>query len=193
METIGAKVKKLRLKHKLTLKDLSEKSGLSTGYLSQLERGITTIAVDQLLKISEILGVNINYFFPKTTVEKSVEPVIRTYNQQVLRIFNQCIYKNLSTNPEDKQMMPKLIEIMPSTNQEHLDSYPHQGEEFIYVIEGILTLTFDTQEYQLYPGDSSHYDSTIPHNWSNNTNQMTKFIAVHTPSDYNIKDYHSKQ
>lgn len=183
MDTIGLKVKELRLSRGMTLKELSEQTGLSTGFLSQFERGITTIAVEHLYNLSKVLGVTIHYFFKEQPRELKADPVIRSYGQEVLRVFNQSIYKSLSAKPEGKAMMPKLIEILPSASYEKVTEYSHHGEEFIYVLEGILTLHHADKEYQLYTGDSAHYESTIPHNWANHTNQVVKLICVHTPSD----------
>ena len=61
--TIGSKIKTLRIRKKYTLKQLSAESGLSTGFLSQLERGVSSIAIDSLAKIAEILGVSLSSFF----------------------------------------------------------------------------------------------------------------------------------
>ncbi|GCF94992.1 DNA-binding protein [Enterococcus florum] len=181
---IGEKVKALRTERGLTLKQLSEATDLSTGFLSQFERGITTIAVEHLSTIADIFDVKINYFFED---EVESEPIIRGYDQPVLRILNNMVYKQLSPAPEDKQMAPKLIEIMPHEKREFPASYPHHGEEFVYILEGILSLMIDGTSYQLYPGDSAHYFSTIDHNWDNETNNVVKFIVVHHPNDDNQK------
>lgn len=181
MENIGEAVKELRKERGYTLKDISEQANLSIGYLSQFERGITTIAVEQLAKIADILGVSINYFFNDDVAKEEV--VTRSYDQKVLRVIHHNIYKSLSVNPNDHAMLPKIVEMLPSMNKEHVAAYPHEGEEFIYILEGILTLIIDGGEQQLYPGDSAHYSSTRPHNWANYTNRSVKFIAVHTPSD----------
>lgn len=181
MDHVGETVKKLRKDRGYTLKDISKKANLSIGFLSQFERGITTIAVEQLAKIADILGVSITYFFDGTARREEV--VTRSYDQSILRIINQNIYKTLSVSPEKREMLPKLVEMLPSESSERVTSAPHEGEEFIYVLEGILTLMMDGTEQQLYPGDSAHYLSSRPHNWGNYTNRMVKFIAVHTPSD----------
>lgn len=178
---IGEKVKNLRNEHGMTLKQLSQATGLSTGFLSQFERGITTIAVEHLSRIAELFEVKINYFFEE---QQTVEPIIRGYDQPVIHELNNMIYKQLSRTPQDKQMAPKMIEIMPHEKRELPTTYPHQGEEFIYVLEGILTLMIEEKNYQLYPGDSAHYFSTINHNWDNQTNQVVKCIVVHHPNDY---------
>ncbi|MDN6615772.1 MAG: cupin domain-containing protein [Enterococcus sp.] len=94
------------------------------------------------------------------------------------------IYKQLSRTPQDKKIAPKMIEIMPHEKRELPTTYPHHGEEFVYVLEGILTLVIEEATYQLYPGDSTHYFSTINHNWDNQTNNIVKFIVVHYPNDY---------
>lgn len=182
LNNIGKAVKNLRKERGYTLKDISEKVNLSIGYLSQFERGITTIAVEQLVKISEILGVSVNYFFNEN--EEKEDVITRSYDQIVHRVINQNIYKSLSTHPKGKIMFPKMIEMLPAINTEHVTSYPHEGEEFIYILEGILTLIIDGSEQQLFPGDSAHYVSSRPHNWANYTNKIVKFIVVHTPNDF---------
>lgn len=178
---IGEKVKRLRSERGLTLKQLSEATGLSTGFLSQFERGITTIAVEYLAKIADVFEIKISYFFEE---EPQAEPVMRGYDQPVMRTVNHTIYKQLSRAPQDKALAPKLIEIMPHEKRECPTPYTHKGEEFIYVLEGILTLLLNEQTYTLYPGDACHYLSSQEHNWDNQTNNIVKFIAVHYPNDY---------
>ena len=173
---IGEKVKNLRNEQGMTLKQLSEATGLSTGFLSQFERGITTIAVEHLSSIADLFKVRINYFFEE---EPEIEPIVRGYDQPVIHKLNNMIYKQLSRTPQDKKIAPKMIEIMPHEKRELPTTYPHQGEEFVYVLEGI-----EEKTYQLYPGDSAHYFSTIDHNWDNQTSNVVKFIVVHYPNDY---------
>ncbi|GAA0748246.1 XRE family transcriptional regulator [Clostridium oceanicum] len=181
IEDIGKKVKSLRNDKKLTLKELSEKTNLSTGFLSQLERGLTTVAIDSLSKIAEALDVDLTYFFKVTKNKNKV--IVRSYEKEVFEIENNRFIKyNLSNDLENKSFIPRLIEILPTSSDEDVVCYKHQGEEFVYVKEGILTLFIEDQEYQLYPGDSGHYDSNQDHNWANFTNKPVKLIAVHTPN-----------
>ncbi|MEG0367426.1 MAG: cupin domain-containing protein, partial [Coprobacillus sp.] len=98
------------------------------------------------------------------------------------------VYKSLSHNPRDMDMLPKIIEMLPQMNrsQESIEEYGHNGEEFVYVLDGILTLHLDGKTYHMYPGDSIHYKSNINHNWENETDRIVKFIAVHTPCDMDL-------
>lgn len=79
-------------------------------------------------------------------------------------------------------MFPKLVELLPQKEVEETEAYFHEGEEFVHVLEGILTLTLEDERMDLYPGDSAHYSSKRNHNWSNQTNKVVKFITVNTPN-----------
>ncbi|QXM05296.1 helix-turn-helix domain-containing protein [Crassaminicella indica] len=184
---VGRKIKDLRTNKNLTLKDLSEKTGLSIGFLSQLERGLTTIAIDALEKIADFLDVNISYFFKKP--ENSKRIVLRSYEKKAFEIVNsQFIHYHLTNDIENKELLPRLIEILPSNVDEEITPYQHEGEEFIYVLEGILTLFVADEQYELYPGDSAHIDSNMLHNWANYTNKTVKLLAVNIPNFFKKKN-----
>ncbi len=178
---IGMEIKKLRTEKGMTLKELSEKSELSVGFLSQLERGLTTIAVDSLEKLADILEVHLTHFFDYPLKRKDI--VLRSYQQELINSVEGGFIKySLSTNLENKQLVPRLIEILPQKKDEEILSYKHEGEEFIYVLEGILTVYVNDMRYEVYPGDSVHINSNVAHNWVNYTNKKVKLIAVNTPN-----------
>lgn len=178
---LGQKIKELRLRNQFTLQDVSDRTGLSAGFLSQLERGLTSVAVDSLAKIAKALNVELTYFFQKPQNRQQV--VVRGYDQKIFSIENnRYIHFLLSENLGDKQLVPRIIEILPCDETEELAPYQHEGEEFVYVLEGVLTLKVDDKVMELYPGDSAHYLSTRVHNWTNYTNRKVRILAVHTPN-----------
>jgi transcriptional regulator with XRE-family HTH domain len=178
---IGWKIKELRNSKNLTLKQLSEDSGLSVGFLSQLERGLTSIAVDSLETVAKILGVNLSFFF--NVENRPDRKVIKSYERPVLNMQEGgFIAYSLCQNLEDKAFVPKLVEVFPHKTDEEVALYKHSGEEFIYVLEGILTLYIDNNMYDLYPGDSIYLDSSEVHNWANNTNKLVKILTVNSPN-----------
>lgn len=184
IEDVGKKIKELRSNKNLTLKDLSAATNLSIGFLSQLERGLTTIAIDSLSNIAKALEVNLSYFIESKKNNKKI--VIRSYEKEVFQIDNnQFIHYHLTNDVENKNLLPRLIEILPNKTEEDITSYPHEGEEFVYVLEGILTLIIDGDEYELFPGDSAHYNSNIGHNWTNCTSRTVKILTVNTPNIFN--------
>ena len=71
-----------------------------------------------------------------------------------------------------------------TSSENQLEMNQHDGEEFIYVLEGILTVYLDGSEYCLNPGDSIQIHSQTPHDWVNNTNRVVKILTVHTPNPF---------
>lgn len=185
--SIGLKAKKLRDKSNMTLKELSKKTNLSVGYLSQFERGINTIAIDSLSKIAKVYGVELNYFFPETSEEKE-SIIMKSYEHSFFNVIGtdyivNTLY-NKSETKDDHSMYPRLIEILPKFSREKIQLYAHAGEEFIYVLEGILTFYYNKEIHHLYPGDSAYYSSEVEHNWDNETNKKVKIMCVSTPNPF---------
>ncbi len=182
---VGERVKKLRKSYDMTLKDLSQATGFSIGFLSQLERGLTTIAIESLEKIGKAMNVDITYFFDNT--KSRDESVIKSYEREVFRIVNDNIIYHLSYS-NDSILLPRIIEILPTEPTAELYGYSHEGEEFIYVLEGVLTLSLKNEVMELYPGDTAHYSSLLKHDWSNHTNRLVKLIVVNYPNTFNKSD-----
>lgn len=180
---IGSKLKTLRTSKELTLKELSQKTDLSIGFLSQIERGVTSVAISSLDTIAQALETDLSYFF--TMPKKREQKVLRSFEHEVFTIMNsQFIDYHLTQNPEEMTMLPRLQVILPQSDSTGNDPYSHEGEEFVYVLEGILSVTLEDESYQLYPGDSMHYNSMVPHNWNNCTSKNVKILTVNTPSRF---------
>jgi transcriptional regulator with XRE-family HTH domain len=182
---IGAKVKRLRTKKKMTLKQLSEKTGLSTGFLSQFERGISTVAIDSLSSIAKSLGVELRSFFGEDAPPQA-GPVIRSFERCLTQTGLRTVEGVLSLDVTRYNFLPRVFELMPSGGDSEISTevYHHTGEEFIYVLEGILTLFINGKEYSLYPGDSVQLSSVNEHNWANRTNHIVRFLQVNCPNPY---------
>ncbi|MEG1027562.1 MAG: cupin domain-containing protein, partial [Oscillospiraceae bacterium] len=183
--TIGSKIKSLRLAKKYTLKQLSEESGLSTGFLSQLERGVSSIAIDSLSKLSEILNVSLSSFFDETAAEKP-DRICHSFDLPCTQVSSQVIQFILSNDVDNFDILPRVFQLMPLANAEDdsLEMYCHSGEEFIYVLEGVITVAVADEEYVLYPGDSIQIKSNDPHNWINRTNKIVKILSINSPNPF---------
>lgn len=181
-EDIGKRVKELRTANRMTLKDLSEQTGLSTGFLSQLERGMTSVATDSLGAIARVFGVEAGIFFPSHRDVK--EPVMRSYEKEIYKVENRFIHYHLTHDLKGKELLPRLVELLPINSDEPMRQYPHGGEEFLYVLEGTLTLFINEERKELFPGDTAHYSSTEPHNWANYTNKMVRLLVVSTENPF---------
>lgn len=183
-EELGQKINDIRNAKGMTLKDLSEKTGLSVGFLSQVERGLTSIAILSLKSIAEALDTDLSTFFAPP--KKNHSMVLRTYEQESFQYENSSyILSNLSGEMKNRNMEIMLVTILPGDDNGAPAKSPHAGEEFIYVLEGILTLHYNDEEHILYPGDSAHYKATEPHTWRNRTNRLVKILSVNTPIIFN--------
>lgn len=186
--TIGARVKSLRTSKKYTLKQLSEEVGLSIGFLSQLERGMSSIAIDSLSKIADVFDVPLSSFFAHSE-PGAASPMVKSYDLTPTQISSEITQYILSKNPAEFETLPRLFVLMPTleTTEDRL-AYSHEGEEFYYVLEGIVTVVLDNQEYTLYPGDAMQIHSNIEHNWYNRTNRVAKFLQINCPNPFHRPD-----
>jgi transcriptional regulator with XRE-family HTH domain len=182
---IGERVKELRKEKKFTIKQMSELTGLSTGFISQFERGITTIDVDHLNTMAQILDTDITDFFGGQATTKNDDDlsfIVRGYRRPYLQDLNRAIHFSLSNITDQATMKPEYIEIMPNEVKEKPTVYAHEGEELVFVLQGILTLYWNDQVYKLFPGDSAHYPSTNDHNWANMSEGVVKMLVIHAPA-----------
>ncbi|GAB0169390.1 XRE family transcriptional regulator [Lysinibacillus sp. CTST325] len=173
---IGAKMKSLRKERKLTLKQIADQTNLSISFLSQVERSKSSITIESLKKISEVLGVNPSYFFSESDEQTAPSTVMRNIINKTNTMHNQFFYRDLARNVENPLFNPILVLLNPGANRE--DSYSHSGQEFLYVLEGTLTIVIDTEEHDLNPYDCIFLDSTTPHNWINKTDSTVKFLCI---------------
>ena len=182
---IGAHIRNLRMAKKLTLKQLSDESGLSVGFLSQLERGMSSIAIDTLARLAHILGSDLSSFF-NAVQAPGPEAVVHGFDLRATPVSPEIIQYVLSNDPAGFEMLPRLFLLMPqaSLDGEQIEMYSHEGEEFTYVLEGIVTVYLDGQRHTLYPGDSIQIRSNLPHNWVNLTNKPARLISINNPNPF---------
>ncbi|WP_019377572.1 helix-turn-helix domain-containing protein [Virgibacillus halodenitrificans] len=178
MNSIGEKVRDLRSERRMTLKQVSEKTGLSISFISQVETNKCSVTLESLMKISEALNVKPSYFFPKeanTSYKKSVV-ISKQPNVEENESAIDFAYKDLSGKFSDQRFTPTLITLEP--RKEGVTPMSHSGQEFIYILEGTLTIIMNDDLIDLKPGESIHMESTIPHNWMNLTDSIIKFLYV---------------
>ncbi|MGO0063157.1 helix-turn-helix domain-containing protein [Brevibacillus fluminis] len=177
MEEIYKRIRDLRKQHDYTLKDLSEKTGLSVSFLSQVERGATSLAITSLKKIADAFEVPITDFFENFSNQNYV---VKVDEQKPFRIEgNTAEYRRLAGDFSGRMLEPMIVTLEPNTVQGSV--FNHPGEEFFYVLEGAVIFEVDGKEYLLKAGDSIHYPSNLPHMWSNPLNQTSKVLSVLTP------------
>ena len=183
-EEIGARIKAQRLKLGMTLKDLSQATDLSVGFLSQFERGMSSIAVDSLEKVANVLSLPLSSFFSDIDENDNTDPVVRYYDMRPNQVNPRIFQYVLSHNVQGYCLLPRIYMLMPMNENRKLELYSHSGDEFIYVLEGVVTLYVDNEKYVLYPGDSILIHSQQQHNWINLTNNVVRILTVNCPNPF---------
>lgn len=165
---LGEKIKALRSKKELTIKDVADASGLSKALISQIENEVVIPPVATLLKIGKALGVHIGYFFREGDEDTRIEIVRADSRKRVKRRFPRgkdplsYSYESLAFQKLDKHMEPFMVEFDANID-EKVPKLSHKGEEFVHLIEGELEFLTGDDVTRLYPGDSLYFESQIPH------------------------------
>jgi len=185
MDQVGERIRALRLQLGWTLKDLADRCDLSTSFLSQVERGLSSVSITSLHIICHALGLTLAEFFQGAGGAPSPSPigpprsqVLKPNDQPVINVSDAAIkYRFLSRDFPGRQFEIMIGEISPGYY------YPpsrHEGEEFGYVLEGRLRLTIGEETYALGPGDSYHFMATTPHGYEAEGADVVKVLWVQT-------------
>jgi transcriptional regulator with XRE-family HTH domain len=167
---IGNKVRELRQKNRYTLQDLAAKTGLSKPFLSQIENDHVVPPVATLLKLARALNVGMAHFFQdelstdKISVTRSQERswVERRPHQEKGEVNYR--YESLETKKQDKHMEPFLVEFGNSETSEMV-FMSHEGEEFLFLLEGKLEFRSVDRVELLNPGDTIYFESDLSHSF----------------------------
>ena len=172
---IGAKIKRIRLSNQLTLEELANRSELTKGFLSQLERDLTSPSVATLENILEALGTNLKDFFS----EDEDEQIVFSKDDFFENIQDDYKISYIIPNAQKNEVEPILIELKEDKKSMEID--PHDGEEFGYVIQGKVTLVNGEEEYEVKKGETFYLKGNLPHYIVNKHDTLAKVIWVSTP------------
>lgn len=179
---IGGKIRALRLKKKVGLVDLGKHTGLSPALLSKIERGRLFPTLPTLLRIALVFGVGLEYFFAGPR-EKPLVAVTRK-NQRVelperpgARETAAYRFESLDYTASERRFNCYYAEFFP-VPPEKLRSHDHPGVEFIYVIQGTLSLHINAEEHVLEAGDAIYFDALIPHAYRRSGGRSCSAVVV---------------
>ena len=178
---IGDRIRRLRLQRGLTQEELADRCELSKGFISLLERDLTTTTLDTFGDILESLGTDFASFFAKSHDDKLVfgeEDVFVKEDPEELR---GCI-RWLIPSAQKNNMEPILVEIGQGGTTAKDD--PHEGEEFGYVLSGTATLILGDREEKIGTGESFYFKPTAPHRIANTDKDLCKILWVSTPPSF---------
>jgi len=175
--SIGLRLRQMRMARGLSLAEVAVAVGISVGFLSAIERSHMSASVGTLRKLARYYKLNIlDFFDPTETNPYRVTPRERKRLQAGPGVRMELLAWGKTV------MEPHLFSIAPRA--ESGDAYSHEGEEFLYVLRGTLTVSLDGELHQLKPGDSFYFESSTPHSWRNDGKTQTVVIWVNTPPTF---------
>jgi transcriptional regulator with XRE-family HTH domain len=180
MEQLGPKLRSLRKRKQLSLKQLADRVGCSPSYLSMVENSKIDPGVSRLKRIADGLGVTIVDLFQAQTGQKWIlrghERISAEFSRSKMRI------EILVPQLPEKQMDARMAIIYPGGSSS--GEYRHPGEEFGFVMKGTLELTIDGVDYNLQEGDSFYFHSTSNHYFRNPGKENTLVLWVNHPPSW---------
>lgn len=160
---VGARIRSLRLRQSLKLKDLSERTGLSVSMLSMLERGVSSASVGTLVSVASALGVHMRDLFEGAADQQS--PVTRLAEQTTVTTSDGTT-RRVAHNDTQTGVEMAVNEYPPGASSGRHSTH-HVGREFGVVVAGTLTVEIDGVVHDLAEGDAIAYSSARPHRISN--------------------------
>jgi DNA-binding transcriptional MerR regulator/mannose-6-phosphate isomerase-like protein (cupin superfamily) len=174
------RIQMLRKRKGMSLRTLATLSGLSASSVSAIERGLSAPSVGTLQRLAAALHTTVPKLLDAPRPERNL--VVRPHERQTLDMETPgVVFENLYAT--DTTLQSILITVKPGHGS--VESYSHEGEEFLYVLEGQLQLTLDElYTYRLGAKDAMTFQSTRPHRWTNPGDVPTVIVWVNTPPTF---------
>ncbi len=184
---VGAKVEALRQSRNLSVEELAERSGLSTEQINHIEKDEHVPSLSPLIKIARVLGVRLGTFLDDNN---DFGPIVCRSGEHAdgISFSNNDVtsrkhmdYYSLAKQKSGRHMEPFIINIEASEGADFVMS-THEGEEFIFVLDGVVEINYGKHKYILEEGDSIYYDSIVAHHVHAAPGNTARILAVvYTP------------
>jgi mannose-6-phosphate isomerase-like protein (cupin superfamily) len=178
---IGMRVKKARENLCLSHFDIYLRTDIGVEILSQIEAGSVAPPLGAVIKLAKALDLKVGYLI--SGEEEKAYTIVRREDRKVTSRYDHrkekhygYKYESLAPHKINRYMEPFLITLEPSETEEERST--HDGQEFIFVIQGEMEVRLGEEIHILEPGDSIYYDSTVPHLVKCHGKKTTKILAV---------------
>ena len=170
---IGNKLKELRVLKGLTQEELADRSELSKGFISQLERNLTSPSITTLMDILQCLGASIGEFFNEAPDEQIV------FGKQDYFVKEDTEYKNeikwIIPNAQKNTMEPIYLTLEAGGTT--CPDTPHEGEEFGYILQGTVSIHLGNKTYKAKKGESFYYTADKTHFLSSKSGAVLIWVS----------------
>lgn len=185
---VGEKIKSLRETKEISIAELAERTGLAEEQINRIENNVDIPSLAPLIKIARALGVRLGTFLDDqdemgAVVYHKDEEMKETisFSNNAMDTRTHMRYLSLAKSKSDRHMEPFIVDI-EATNDTEYSLSSHEGEEFIYVLEGVIEVSHGKKNHVIKAGDTIYYDSIVPHHVHGYNGQAAKILAVvYTP------------
>lgn len=180
---IGKKIKAFREFRQISREDLALKANLDPNQLEYIEEKGTVPSLGHLIKITRALGVRIGTFLDDldhvgpVVVKAGEEKSTLSFSTDDNKTREHLNFYSLAPDKTGRHMEPFIVEI-EAANESDYKLSSHEGEEFIYVLEGAIEINYGKNSYKLSKGDSIYLDSIVAHNVHAAGDKSAKILAV---------------
>ena len=182
---VGLKIKGIRETKNLSVEEIAERSGLSTEQIISIETDQNLPSLGPLIKIARALGVRLGTFMDDndalgpvvTRAEEREQAHTISFSNGAADARKHMEYHPLAQQKAGRHMEPFIIDINPE-DKPNFQLSAHEGEEFIYVMEGEIEVEYGKEVYRLKQGDSIYYDSIVKHHLHGGPGKAAKILAV---------------
>jgi len=168
---LGGLIRQRRKKLSLTMQDLATTAGVSVGYVSQIERDMAMPSLGTLAQIADALSVEVEYFVKS---QKPTDAISWAEGRQQFFMGGSSVRYEAVTNQYPGSEISSFIFNVPAGYASEIVS--HEGEEIIFVLEGMIHQVLDGQTFEMRSGDCLHFDGATPHSWSNPTDHEARVL-----------------
>ena len=187
-QIVGEKIKSLRETREISVAELAERTGLSVEQIERIENNIDIPSLAPLIKIARALGVRLGTFLDDQDEMGAVVCRKQETADATISFSNNAVdarthmhYPSVSKSKADRHMEPFIIDIEAGGDADY-ELSSHEGEEFVYVMEGAIEVCHGKKKYVIEAGDTIYYDSIVPHHLHGYQGQAAKILAVvYTP------------
>lgn len=175
---LAQRIREIRKKRGLTLEQLAERTQLTQSVLSKVENFRVTPSLAALGRISEALGVSLSELVSGIDERRRLIIVPKGERETVERDRprSDIVYRSLARSRSAKLMEPLLLEVPPGEPRK--EALPHEGEEFIMVVKGVVELEYGKERHRLKTGDCAYLDATERHRLVNPGRAAAEVLCV---------------
>ena len=177
---IGKKIKELRVAKGLTQEELADRSELSKGFISQLERDLTSPSIATLIDILQCLGTTVSEFFQ----EEPEDQIVFRNEDYFEKIDSELGSKTEWIIPNAQKNMMEPIRLTLAPGGATYPDLPHEGEEFGYVLQGSVKIHVGNKVYKAKKGESFYFTPHAKHYIEASSSSGARLIWVSTPPSF---------